>query len=245
MPATVLHTYLQHNNHNISIMKIFEHFFNLLAPRDCMVCGKEGRILCSWCLPDAFTDLPPRCYKCLRLEPNSSTCEKCKSNSKLTHAWVCTEYVAMAKKLVRHLKYDHFRDAASTIATCMDNILPALPRDVIVVPVPAVNNHIRVRSFDQSRLIAKELSKKRKLLYLDVLARHGKVQQVGSKYNQRHSQLEDAIRVKNYKTIKGAKILLVDDVITTGSTLEVCAKHLKEAGALSVSAVCFAQAVKK
>lgn len=245
MPAKVLHTYLQHNNHNISIMKLLEHFFNLLAPRDCLVCGKEGKILCSWCLPDAFSPLPSRCYKCLRLKTNSSTCEKCKSASKLTHAWVFSEYVGMAKKLVRHLKYDHYRDVAGIMAICMDSILPVLPKDVIVVPVPAVNNHIRVRGFDQSRLIAKELSKKRSLLYLDVLARHGKAQQVGSKYNQRHSQLENMIRVKEYKNIKGAKILLVDDVITTGSTLEVCAKHLKEAGALSVSAVCFAQAVKK
>ena len=245
MPAKVLHTYLQHNNHNISIMKLIEHFFNLLAPRECVICGKEGKILCSWCLPDAFTPLPSRCYKCLKLTNSSITCEKCRTNSRLNHVWVVTGYENTAKKLVRHLKYGHYRDVAGIMAVCMDNIMPVLPKDVIVVPVPAVNNHIRVRGFDQSRLIAKELSKVRKLLYVDTLARHGKIQQVGSGYARRHSQLEDAIRVRKLKTIKGAKILLVDDVITTGSTLEVCAKHLKEAGALSVSAVCFAQTVKK
>ena len=149
------------------------------------------------------------------------------------------------KKLVRHLKYDQYRDVASVIAKTMDEIMPPLPKDAILVPVPAVNSHVRVRGFDQSVLIAKKLSHIRKLSYVEAISRTGKMHQVGATAQQRHEQLREALRVRRPKLIKDAKILLVDDVLTTGASLELCAAALRSAGAKSVSAVVFAQAVRQ
>jgi predicted amidophosphoribosyltransferase len=99
---------------------------------------------------------------------------------------------------------------------------------------------VRQRGYDQTRLIARVFAKQRGLPCDELLVRRGQSRQVGS--DRKHRQEQAA---KNYQSkqniAKGTEVLLIDDILTTGATLEASAKILYQAGAKTVNAVVFAQ----
>lgn len=119
--------------------------------------------------------------------------------------------------------------------------IPYIGKDTIVVPVPTATKRVRQRGFDHAALTAKAYAAQEGLLFMPALVRIGQTRQVGASKKQRHEQLQGAFRVVSPKRIKAEHILLLDDVLTTGATLEAAARVLKQAGAKTVSAAVFAQ----
>lgn len=224
-------------------MRLIEHFFQLLAPHECFNCGQEGSLLCNECATNVLPRIPSRCYRCFRQSLNYSTCPVCRCHSVLKHVWVRTQYNEPAKELVHELKFNFAKDAAQQIARKMYETLPQLRADTVIVHVPTASSHVRQRGFDQSALIARELSALTGLHHVHGLGRLGQQRQVGASSTLRQQQMKNAFRPLSRGAIKGKQVLLVDDVLTTGSTLEAAALALHQAGAASVSAVVFAQAV--
>lgn len=222
---------------------IFEHIINLMAPDDCLNCGSEGQILCSACLA-AIQPVPPRCWRCRRVSVASETCAPCRSHSRLRHAGAAAEYEGVARELVRALKFSGKRTAAEVMTNLMLPLLPAaLPgAPCYIVHVPTATTRRRQRGYDQAELLARALSAQSSLRHLPLLARLGHTRQVGTKRAERLAQLEHAFRARRESLIQGAHIILIDDVLTTGATLEAAARTLKAAGARRVDALVFAQA---
>ncbi|CAN5399470.1 ComF family protein [soil metagenome] len=223
-------------------MRIIEHFFRLIAPDECLNCGREGALLCAECCATALESIPPRCYRCNRLSEQSKTCPTCRHHSVIKNAWIRTSYTDYARKLVHELKFNYSRSAARIIAREIVACLPVLPKDSIITHVPTATSHVRQRGFDQSALIARELSALLKLPHVHLLARRGQQRQVGASREVRLSQMKEAFRVVSPYMVTGRPIILVDDVLTTGSTLESAAVVLRQSGAQSIMAACFAQA---
>lgn len=221
-------------------MTILEAAISMIAPHDCLSCGKEGSLLCAWCVPEILSPLPPRCYKCYRATEESLVCKRCRLGIRLKHVWVTTEYDGLAKELVRVFKFGRAQAAATIIAEAMSSRLPYLP-DSLVVPVPTASSRRRQRGYDQAELLAKHLATKLHLEHYRALARVGQTRQVGSKRGQRRQQLTNAFRPVHQKAVAGRHILIVDDIVTTGATLEAAARILKAAGAKTVDAIVFAQ----
>jgi ComF family protein len=159
---------------------------------------------------------------------------------RLKHVWAATDYDGFAKRLVQAFKYERAQAAAAIIASSMRAALPYLA-GALVVHVPTATSRVRSRGYDHTGLLARALAKQLNLESAPALARLGQSRQVGSKRKQRHLQLSSAFRVKNSSKIAGRHILLVDDIVTTGSTLEAAANALKAGGAKTVDAVVFAQ----
>jgi ComF family protein len=109
----------------------------------------------------------------------------------------------------------------------------------LVVPVPTATSRVRERSFGHSELLAKKIAQTLLVPYANVLRRLGQTRQLGSKRDERLIQLSSSFAVSNYKKIKGSKILLIDDVVTTGGTLIAATKMLRAAGAKQVDALLF------
>lgn len=222
-------------------MPLLDYLFSVIAPHACLVCLKDGKLLCDWCILDAFEPVPSRCYHCKRLTSDFATCLACRRRAPLRHVWVKSQYSGVAKQLLHSFKFERARSAAPVIASAMYETLPYLPVNTILVPVPTATSRVRQRGYDQAVLLARSISKHTGLNMEIVLVRLTQSRQVGADRQKRLKQLEAAFYIKKPKTIKGADILLVDDVVTTGATLEIVARNLKHAGAKSVCAVVFAQ----
>jgi ComF family protein len=222
-------------------MFILERIIDVIAPHQCMVCEEEGKLICAWCLPEAAPPIPSRCYWCKEQTSESEVCVKCRRFSPLRHVWVRTEYKHVAKRLIYKLKFNHTPAATEPIVKLISESLPWFSNETIVVHIPTATSRRRQRGYDHAQLIAKGLSQDRALRHSSLLARAGQTRQVGSKRTTRLSQLKDAFRAQKPYMLKGAHILLVDDIVTTGSTIETAAKTLKAAGAKRIDAVVFAQ----
>jgi ComF family protein len=221
-------------------MNLLEKAVGLLAPHACLTCGSEGSLLCSWCFNEYYQPVPSRCYKCSAATKDSAVCAKCRRKTPLKHVWVCTEYKGLAKHLIHAFKFERAQAAAPVIAAYMQNNLPYIA-DAIIVPVPTATSRIRQRGYDHAELIATSLARKTSLKAKRLLRRHGQARQVGTKRAERARQLQGAFYSTKPEAVKGRYILLVDDVLTTGATLEETATVLKKAGADQVDAIVFAQ----
>jgi len=220
-------------------MSIFDRFLSILAPHDCVGCGTEGSLLCERCA-SALAPVPKRCYRCRKITPDALTCAACRKQSKLHQVSVTTVYTDVAKDLVWKLKFAGAQTAARQMALLMSVLVD--PSSIsVIVPVPTATSRVRRRGYDQATLLAKELSRITGLRYATCLARVSQVHQVGAGRSLRLKQLANAFRVTKPLVVKDAHILLIDDVITTGATLESAAASLRAAGARRVDALVFAQ----
>lgn len=224
-------------------MNIVERLISLLAPHRCIGCGEAGQVLCPSCRFSSLTSPPSRCYRCYGVSRQSEVCPKCRRSVALSHVWAASDYHDQAKELIRRFKFDRAKAAAGPVAAAIEASLPDLPPETLVSHIPTANSRIRVRGYDQAELIAKILAKDRGWQHQTLLLRRGSTRQVGVGRVDRFSQIESALLPLKPQKINKARILLVDDVTTTGATLEAAAKILKKAGAKSVDAVVFAQAV--
>lgn len=217
-----------------------ELLISLIAPHYCVGCGAENTLLCEPCRAVHVITPPSRCYLCHKASKQSQVCAGCRKKSLLKNVWVAAEYEEIPKRLVYKLKFERAQSASGMLASIMTDCLPDLDSETIVAHVPTANKRVRIRGYDQSKLIASAISQKRGWKHVNLLERKGSSRQVGASRKVRISQMKNAFSA-NESIAKGKNVLLVDDVTTTGATLEAAAKALKACGAKSVQAVVFAQ----
>lgn len=221
-------------------MSLFDALISRIAPHDCLACGTEGYLLCGNCA-SRLAIFPEHCYRCLEPSAAGLTCAVCRRATRLHRVRVATVYDGSAKLLIWQLKLAGARTAARIMTRRMATLIKYDTATPVIVPVPTATGRVRQRGYDQARLLARELARQARLPYLDCLARHGQTHQHGSSRQARLIQLTAAYRVIRSKAVRGADILLVDDVITTGATLEAVAATLEAAGAARIEAIVFAR----
>lgn len=227
----------------IILMNLAERLISVLAPHKCLVCGLDGDLLCHSCQLTSLAAPPSRCYRCHAVSLQSQVCSKCRQASSLSHVWVASDYQDIAKELIKRFKFGRAGAAAKPVAAAIEQVLPDLPPDTTLVHIPTANSRVRVRGYDQAKLIAENIAKKQGWQHHNLLMRQGRSRQVGASRPNRFTQIESALIPVRRQQIRDAHILLIDDITTTGATLEAAAKILKKAGARTVDAAVFAQPV--
>ena len=215
-----------------------DKLISYLAPVTCAACGREGLALCPSCKISAGDSLPERCAGCRKLSKGSKTCKSCKSWLKVSAVHVSNDYEGVYERLVESLKFNFQREVASTVA----ELLPKLGdeyEDWTVVALPTAPARVRTRGFDHAKLIAKEYASINSLVHKDLLGRKSNVRQVGASRAKRLQQMEEEFYAKTDCT--SLRIILIDDLVTTGASVSSAAKTLRAAGAKRVEAVVFAQ----
>ena len=157
----------------------------------------------------------------------------------VNRVFVATEYIDVYEDLVHAYKFDVRRQAAEPIATIMSRI--KVDNAVLLCPLPTASARIRERGFDHTKLLTRQLRKITGQSFTAALKRRSNTRQLGATRTQRMRQLQDEFFVEDAAPVKGAHVLLIDDVITTGASLAAAAKTLKESGAKKVDALVFAQ----
>ncbi len=235
-----------HNIREGPLMKLMEKVVSIYAPFVCLGCGAEGKPVCNRCWELAFTEPEARCYRCQTyLQQNgtrrdkagttgrSGICNDCVAHTPLSYVCIASEYQGVTKELVRGLKYQRRRAYADTIAAYLDETID-LPRGVMVTHLPTTTRRRRQRGFDHARCIASALAGRKGLVYLPLLHRLDQTHQVGL---TRQGRLTSDLRFRCTKDVTGMDIVLIDDVVTTGRSIEVAAAELLRAGAVRVGVV--------
>lgn len=221
-------------------MSVLEKLVRVIAPHYCLGCEvEEDRLLCSSCVL-SLPLVPSRCYRCKAVTENYQTCQRCSAYTPLKRLEAYTFYKDLAKELVHHTKYERAQSGAVEMAHMLATRID-IPDGAILTHVPTATSRVRARGYDHARLLTKALPKAGLPSHV-LLARLGQTHQVGARRSERVRQLEGAFRPVHIDQIRGKHIVLVDDVLTTGATLEKAARVLRQAGAARVDAVVFAQA---
>jgi ComF family protein len=225
----------------VSAMSMTDKLIGLVAPHTCMICGEEGSVVCQWCLPDFALPLPARCYRCKAVTVESLVCKSCRKTSRLRYVWVRASYEGSAKQLIHDFKFERKQAAAQPMVQMMAEALPYLPTETLIVHIPTATSRVRQRGYDHAELLARALAQELGLKHKTLLRRVTQTRQVGTKRSGRLAQMQDAFGIIRGNKSQKQQILLVDDLVTTGATIEAVAKCLKTAGAKTVNAVVFAQ----
>lgn len=237
-------------------MKLLSYLVDIIYPPRCSLCrlffraNKEpvsSHHVCSDCLDDLVAIAPPMCSVCgfpfATPLGHDHLCENCLR----TMPWydqvrVPYFYSGLIREAIQRLKYGSETHLASSLGALLSSFarerIPN-PRDCVIVPVPLHRRRLRERGFNQSVLLAKVLSShlEIRLDYLSLIRKRDTKAQTGLGKEERRKNVRDAFSVICPEIVEGQRIVLVDDVFTTGHTLNECAKTLKKSGALAVT--CF------
>ncbi len=210
-----------------------------MAPLECMGCSSEEGVLCTMCL-NTLPLVPSRCYRCQAATNNFEVCGSCRKYTKLGHVWVATVYEGLIKEVIHAYKYERVLSAHKQLSMMLVDALP-LVSDMIVVSVPTATSRVRQRGYDHTLLIAKDVAFQKNLIRKRPMVRFSQSRQVGSSRKARFEQLSNSFFVTRPQDIIGKKVLIIDDVITTGATVETIAALLKSTGAKEVNALVCSQ----
>ena len=211
----------------------------LLFPRSCIFCKKSGLNICLECRSIKFVPYKSEvCHVCKIPVLSEKVHENCQSQTNLDRVVVCFHYNNSAKVVIEQLKYHFYYSIASEMAEMMKPFLAKSKiTPEIAIPVPLHWFKKNYRGFNQAELLAQHVLGKNFTQDLIQRSKNTKTQ-VGMKRKERMANLKDVFRLK--KPLQCNYVVLVDDVVTTGTTLEECAKVLKVAKVEKVFGLVFA-----
>lgn len=141
---------------------------DLIIPHYCCSCGAIESLLCEYCKYDIVSEPFSQCLVCLRpVHGSEQLCRDCRLL--YTKAWCVAERSGSVKTLIDIYKFDRARAADRILAELACHTLPQLPPTVMVVPVPTITPHVRVRGYGHVERIAKRVAQIRGLAYREVL----------------------------------------------------------------------------
>lgn len=228
---------------------------SLFYPPACEGCGLSvgfNEYLCTECRERAPRIVPPFCARCAEPFAGAVTsefsCSNC-ANQTLHFEAAVAGYRArgIVRRLIHQFKYGHHVYLRHVVGDWLAAVLddPRLnPKQFdLIVPVPLHPARQRERGFNQAALLARSLSLRTSLPVWSALERlRYTTTQTAFDRAERMQNLHNAFRLRPGRNVRGSRVLLVDDVLTTGSTLSECARVLKKSGASSVYAATAARA---
>lgn len=216
---------------------ILEGALDLIFPIFCQGCLKEGEYLCLFCQAKIQPPLE-RCFVCGKnsfLGKVHSSCES--RNFVLNGLLVAADYRQESiRNLIWHLKYSSVESISETLSIILTDYF--ISRDLqtyfassVIVPVPLHKNKQKIRGFNQAEAIAEKFAQRLGLEYLPSLEKLKNVEsQVELERQERLLNVKGVFAAKPIPSLGERKVILIDDVATTGATLNECAKVLKKQG---------------
>lgn len=231
---------------------VIRRMADALLPQDCLLCGAaaDPDLLCDAC-DDSLPRLPAsRCPVCALPTPDNATCGAClKKTPHFDATLACFRYAFPVDRLVQALKYHHRLAVAGFFAetlsmTARQGFAPHAERIDLVLALPLAPRRLRERGFNQALEIARPLTRKLglPLALSDVTHVLDNASQASLPWKERQRNIRGAFECA--RDLEGKSIVVIDDVMTTGATLDEFARTLKKHGAARVSNWVVARALK-
>lgn len=228
-----------------------EFALDLIFPKACLRCGSEGTWCCTACAGKIII-VPPQCFVCHALAPATTnnpagkTCERCRRGTPIEYFFSPFIYQdETVRTLVQALKYERIRSLDAWFADALADYLRyfqiIIPIHALLIPIPLHRQRLRMRGFNQSELIARELAQRfgipvrRDLL----IKKSATVPQADLPRRERLTNIAGSFSLAEGAgdIIRGKTIIILDDVKTTGATITEAACMLKYAGARRIWAL--------
>jgi ComF family protein len=238
---------------------LYDATLALVYPQPCAVCGgsvesRHDGVACDacWKATHLFCEDDTLCWKCGALSrANVSAdrrkeirCRQCDDDA-YTAARACGSYEGALRASILQLKREP--RVARRLALLMHDVQRREPLNgaELIVPVPLHADRERERGFNQALVVARELAKLSRLPLDEhsvVRRLHTERHRAGLDAKARRQSVTDAFAIRHRDLIAGKRVLLIDDVFTTGATVSACAEALKNAGAEEVFVLTIARA---
>lgn len=227
--------------------RVSDVILNFVFPPVCASCGKVGKLLCDECYLDVVWLAEPICLSCGRVTAvTTSTCSVCQQRPlPLTTIRAATIFDGPIPDMIHQLKYNGMFGLAGILAQLMVDAWPKWQHPVdLVIPIPLHPSRYKARGYNQSEKLAAAFCQQTNLqIGTSALKRIRHTRpQVGLDAAERLENMQNAFQADS-SLVAGKRVLLVDDVCTTGATLAAAAEALLAAGATAVSAYCLARAM--
>jgi ComF family protein len=213
---------------------LLDSLLSLFAPHQCQGCGRLGSGLCNSCKNDIIDEIYANCLLCDSSASADNLCPTCRQTSQISRAFVVGENKGVLKNLLYNYKFGPIRGYGKVLSDILSSMLPILPTETVVVPIPTISKHIRQRGFGHIELVAKYLAHSRRLKYSNLLLRLDNSVQHGLKAKDRAKAAAKTFLVNPQAKIP-KEILLLDDIYTTGATIKAATKLLKSAGVKTIN----------
>lgn len=214
-----------------------EWLWNLVFPKECLLCGRDGAWVCRECIK-GLRPAEERCPECSRGSKGGRVHKACRKKAVIVRLISGYSYKdRRVAKIVQEIKYNLVRQAVKDM---VDNWEADVDKRWIMVPIPLHRRRENVRGFNQAEEIAKRLQAKYGLRMVKALVRvknTRKLADIGRR-EKRAEEIRGAFRV--VKGVEGERVVLVDDVYTSGATMKEAARELLKAGVKEVAAMTLA-----
>ena len=217
-------------------------------PRRCVGCGRVGSFLCPDCLEELPRLVAPFCPRCGRPQARCIVCPTCwQRPTRIDGIRSPFRFDGAVRKSIHELKYRNLK----AISPCLGDLLAdylsenPLPGEALV-SVPLHPRRLRERGYNQSDLLAENLGERIELLVIEdclIRVKQAQPQVRAGDVEERRRSVADAFVCRDER-VSGKQIILIDDVCTSGATLESCAAALKDSGAASVWGLTLAREIR-
>lgn len=222
---------------------ILSDFFSLFFPDYCFGCrgglSRGEEILCTNCLAEIpILDYDPK---------RNPIVDRFLGHLPIAQAWALLKFqkAGIVQNLMHDLKYNSKPEIGVKLGKLLATKVKAgeFCRFDLIVPIPLHKNRLRTRGYNQSNMIAQGLSEVLQVPYQDghIIRQAATQTQTKKSKLDRLENVRQSFQVVNPEALANKDILLVDDVITTGATLEACAEKILKAGAAAISIACLAE----
>lgn len=218
---------------------------DFIFPKRCVSCKKSGDYLCSKCFSFLSYDTKSLCLICNKSSYNSLTHPVCRRKYSIDGCFSAISYNKVAQKLIYSFKYKPYLTDLKTFLSDLfyesiiqnEKFMEMVQAEKwIFVPIPLFSSKLRKRGYNQSEILAMELAKKFNVSAQNLLTRiRDTKNQYKLRKDDRAENIRGAFRAEDRNSKPEARnIFLVDDIVTTGSTLKEAARILKHNGANKV-----------
>ncbi len=222
----------------------WQRLLDLLFPPRCVGCGDPGTWFCPQCRASVTPIQPPLCQRCGRPLNDGRLCSQCRRTPPIIDGIRSVAFFeAPLRQAIHHFKYRRRTELAAPLSEMMVAYWPQLRWSIdLLIPVPLHERRQRQRGYNQATLLAHRLGWAIGCpVTEDALIRQRETApQVSLAASERRRNVAGAFTWQA-PPLQGESILLVDDVCTTGATLEACARALRQAGAGSIWALTLAR----
>lgn len=228
---------------------------DLIFPKYCVNCKKFGDFLCVNCFSRLSYDTKNICLVCGNPSYDGLTHPRCLKKYTIDGSFTGVVFNSVSKKLIYQFKYQPYLSSLASYLTDLlyesliqneefNRILRSTQNDILLIPIPLSSKRFKKRGYNQAEVLAKGLSKKFGFLVCNGLERIKETRsQVGLDKEKRRENVKGAFAIKkkfeNY--FKSKNVVLIDDVLTTGSTFSEAGSILKRNGSAKVWAIAFAR----